>query len=1228
MKQRSRLISALRSEIMGPEMPGPDAHVLSPVGEVFRVENPGVVGNLFWRPDPEGTPQELVFFARESPGRKYGAGRLWPQALVGTHDGPEGLEDRGGFDPDVLASVSDSESDTGGPATTEGEDDLEFDAGSVSIGEEDFDVSNTDVLHPASMAVTLCAQVGDAGGLRIKLPRARKFAWQSPEDPPFDVNGRYAKCELRGSVPDPTPAWRRTPALPADCSVLFPVAELRKGVPLRQEVPLGTSQPLKLFVECAPRPQPDGILVVTVVLRNASPASSRSEVEAASLYQAHFEVAVEGGAILPYPENPMPFDRLDADEQSLALLYRGSKTWAIGHGCAAGWDLSPDGSRAIAVYSDAMPAVELPSMTPDVTLPTGEPLRLSMQELSKLDDDLAAPGWTSLRRLVDAYDAWLQAQHESLRKHLVADLQVVGARHLDRCGHVLARMRRGLELLRSDAHVRAAFRMANASMLLQQVATKQLRPREMTARGTNTPATPGGPHLSPLKLWRDHQTAENLGHWRAFQAGFLLMSLEGATDPHSQDRDVVDLIWFPTGGGKTEAYLGVMAVHMFHQRLLMAEDPEADLRRDGTNVLMRYTLRMLTTQQFQRAASLICAMEMLRRDGVRDGFAPVPGGRFSLGLWLGSEGSPNKVKDAEKAVSEFKSEPGKKGNPMVLTECPWCRCAIGVATWKGRGRGVPPVVGISTIGQEGPLLHCPDPDCSFGGPPSRRSTWLPIEVIDERIYAHPPSLIIATADKFAMMAYRPQAGAILGREITAGEARLVRQPPGLIIQDELHLIAGPLGTIYGLYEAVIEDLCTAPGPEGPVRPKRIASTATIRGAEQQVRSIFGGGSGRAGAQRLQLFPSPGLGMEDSFFGRYARDEHGVQLPGRLYLGLHGNEYGSVLTAQVRAFSRVLMAAAECPEGERDPWWTLLAFYNSIRELGGAHTLVQSDIRARLKFLAARAGVPAVSRRTIAPPHELTSRRTQAEIVGMLDGLAVTYDAQNNRAIDICLASNIIEVGVDIDRLSLMAVVGQPKTTAQYIQVTGRVGRRWMDRPGLVLTLYNPMRSRDRSHYEQFHSYHNRLYERVEPTTATPFSPSAIDRAAAGAALLWARQHVACEQPVFEYYREAIVKAFLLLEVRCREVEREESVGASVARLFSCRDTLLRKLEDNPQSWEEFPPKPDGEYLMLWPGQSYRSIQLHHGVVVPSAMRQVDQSAELEISDRYVLLDGDGGGGMA
>lgn len=1225
MKDRAKLVSELRSEIMGPECPRPDSTIIELSGGMFAAEGRRVTGNLYWQPEHGASLQEVVFRRGERPARKYGVGRLSPQEMVLERSEQASLEDRSGYDSEAPSSQDVSGEDA--DKFDESEDELDDvpDEQSVAVGDEDFDISSSDVLRPASMAVTLCARIDDAGTLKVRLPRSKKFAWQHAEEAPFEVNGRYVKYPLSGLTPHLTTAWCRLHATPPECSVLFTAAELYRGAWLRKEVPLGSDCPLTLLVECAPRVQDDGSLVVTVVLRNVTTASSRYELESGSLFQSHFEVMVQGGQILPYPESPMPFDRLDSDEQSLALLYRDSKTWAIGHGCAAGWELDPSGRKATGVYADAMPVVELPSMTPDVFVQDGTPLRLSMEDLSRLDDNVAGPGWAALQHLVDSYGSWLEGQNRGLNTDLSPDFRSVGARHLARCGDVLARMSAGLTLLKEDAKVRSAFRLANASMLLQQIASKQLKSRALKARVGDDKASPREPYLSPLMIWRQTQTAANLGYWRAFQVGFLLMSLRGATDPISPDRDIVDLIWFPTGGGKTEAYLGVMAVHMFHQRLISKEDAAGILPRDGTNVLMRYTLRMLTTQQFQRAASLICSMEMLRRHGADNGFDSVPGGRFALGLWLGSAGSPNKIKDAEKAVREFKQAPAKNGNPMVLTECPWCRCGIGAAVWERPGKEVPPVGGMTSVGKSGPLLHCPDPECPFGGPPERKSTWLPIEVIDERIYANPPSLVIATADKFATMAYRPHAGAILGREIGEGVARLVRQPPGLIIQDELHLIAGPLGTIYGLYETMIEELCTTEGPFGKVRPKRIASTATIRGADQQVRGIFGVGSGASGHQRLQLFPSPGLAMDDSFFGRYARDENGALLPGRLYLGVHANGYSSVLTTQVRAFSRILIAVAELPEADRDPWWTLLAFYNSIRELGGAHTLVQSDIRSRLEFLTERAGL---ARRTIAPPHELTSRRTQAEIVGMLNDLAVAYGGANSRAIDVCLASNIIEVGVDIDRLSLMAVIGQPKTTAQYIQVTGRVGRRWQDRPGFVMTLYNPMRSRDRSHYEQFHSYHNRLYEKVEPTTATPFAPAAIDRAATGAALLWARQHVDSKRPIFERYKSVIEDAYKLLELRCKQVELSESVDAAVRRLAESRNALFRKFGANPQMWEKFPPSPSDEYLMLWPGQSYSDKQHRYGVTIPNAMRQVDRSAELEVSDRYSIAAIDLNGELA
>jgi superfamily II DNA/RNA helicase len=250
--------------------------------------------------------------------------------------------------------------------------------------------------------------------------------------------------------------------------------------------------------------------------------------------------------------------------------------------------------------------------------------------------------------------------------------------------------------------------------------------------------------------------------------------------------------------------------------------------------------------------------------------------------------------------------------------------------------------------------------------------------------------------------------------------------------------------------------------------------------------------------------------------------------------------------------------------------------------------------------------------------ELTSRLSQAEIVGMMDRLSMVFSEQNNKVLDACLASNIIEVGVDIDRLSLMGVVGQPKTTAQYIQVTGRVGRRWWERAGLILMIYNPSKSRDRSHYEQFHSYHRRLYERVEPTSATPFALSAIQRALPGALIAWARQH--CNAPVQSSaaFRHAVDDAINLLKERCRAIQVPEDVARSLQELDRISTALKCKWDQNPQRWEEFPPNINGEYLMLWPGQFATRLQRDRGIVVASSMRQVDGSAELNITDGYAL----------
>ncbi len=743
------------------------------------------------------------------------------------------------------------------------------------------------------------------------------------------------------------------------------------------------------------------------MLRNEKATKTRKESEDATLFQTYFEVLVEGGSILPYPESHRPFDHLDAEEQSLALLYRDSATWAIGHGCAAGWDEAP-GVDPTVVYADVFPAFETPSMTPDVTDRSGDVIALRMRDLSTLPDDGTGVIWDALESLVSEYDTWVQARR-SEAESLADRFTEVADRHLAQCEESLSRIRGGLQLLRTDADVRAAFRLANLSMLLQQIATKHLRKRSIDWDRNRQCAGPSTIGDSPWNVFARSNEGSAIGRWRAFQLAFLLLQLEGIARPDSPDREIIDLIWFPTGGGKTEAYLAVMAFLMWHQRLLMGRETDGPLR-DGTNVLMRYTLRMLTTQQFQRAASLICAMEYLRRHPTSHAdVSRCTGQRFSLGLWIGGDGTPNNNARAKQALADYKSDK-VRGNPLVLTECPWCRTEIGRCR-KGRASQWQ-LAGIAET-SEGPRLYCVDGSCEFGR--EKPSTWLPVEVIDERIYASAPSLVIGTADKFAMLAYRPEAGVIFGRRFEHGEAVQVHQPPSLVVQDELHLIAGPLGTLYGLYESVIERLCTSGEGASRIVPKIISSTATIRGAEDQTLALYARIAPKTGKSNVRLFPSPGLQMGDSFFGVYARLPGGALDSGRLYLGIHASNYGSILTAQVRLYSAALCRPAAFAPEARDPWWTLLAFYNSIRELGGAKTLLDSDIRARLKFLQNRESVPDAARRKLVVTEELTSRLSQSEIVDMMDRLASPYGTPHETPIDACLASSIIPRGGEPDR---------------------------------------------------------------------------------------------------------------------------------------------------------------------------------------------------------------------
>jgi hypothetical protein len=821
-------------------------------------------------------------------------------------------------------------------------------------------------------------------------------------------------------------------------------------------------------------------LVVSVFLVNVRSAPhGRRPPDEIWLYQPRLAVRGEGSSFLARSVGRTEIDQ-DADVASADVIYRNRLEFATGHGVAASWE--PDGSdptRAIAVSTEIIPEHEVPIVTP---LAASGLAKLDMDELASAEnaeriESLVAP-------LLDSYESWIDDRERDVSSVPAPD-DAVASEHVRFARRCLERMRSGLQLLVDDDEALEAFMFANRAMALQRRHSVGVL---LKRRGLDIPATIEAT-------------------WRPFQLGFILQCIEGIVRPQHQDRGIADLLWFPTGGGKTEAYLGLTAFTLAHRRL-RADSGAALDSSAGTAVLMRYTLRLLTIQQFQRAAALLCACEVIR-EGDIDKWGQA---RFTIGLWVGQSVTPNGYVEAKDNLDKLKrGEQVYEGNPYQILFCPWC------------GEDIEPNHYVAVDDEERIRVKCWNDDCHFFAGTSREG--LPVLLVDEEIYRNPPSLLLATVDKFAQMAWNGRIQSLFGRvqrwcprhgylssgeqhakthPETVGSPKAIVQdrdrwlaPPDLIIQDELHLISGPLGTLVGIYESAIDGLCSYELDGNMIGSKVIASTATIRGAHAQIESLF--------ERKTQVFPPLGLDVADSFFA-YEADNR----PGRLYLGIFAPGK-SIKTALVRVYACLLSRAAVEFERLRadggkslevaDAYMTLVGYFNSLRELGGAVRLVDDDVPARLRVLKRRGFGPA---RLIYEPKELTSRRQSSQISDILKQMDRTFltRQKGKYPIDVLLASNMISVGVDIDRLGLMVVSAQPKTSAEYIQATSRIGR---VHPGLVVEVYNWVRPRDTSHYERFIHYHDTFYRHVEATSVTPFSARARDRALPAVLVSYARQ---------------------------------------------------------------------------------------------------------------------------
>ena len=1016
---------------------------------------------------------ELTPFEEVGSGRKKGARRRLP--------GEEFAGTAGGHDPD-------------------------------SDDRQEVDASKNQSLVPSSMGLTACVD-GDVDSLELDV-RWGRYERRSDLDEEEEYERKNKDGQTEKAVKRHA-AWKR---IPSGGTLNLPLTE-------------GTVAPIAVDADCPQvlvqgivrPPLPSGDRLVTLFLINDQIKPEQNQDEA-WLFQSEI--------ILRHPEGGPVFRRrpvLDAEGHdperiSLEMIYRRRVEFAVGHSISVhATPAEDDVEKAVEVRTTVLPQYEVaitetpglnPEDRPEMRRLADEGL-LDMRKLASMaKDDLVA----ALSILTDDYGTWIAEQGGRVGGDVVG-FDTAAGEAMDRCTEILERLREGIETLKASDEALKAFRFANEAMATQRVRSIYSLCRR---RGEDV-------KLEEVDVLKNHS-------WRPFQLAFILLSIPALADPRHRDRikpieAYADLLWFPTGGGKTEAYLGVAAFTMAIRRIQKDSNGEPfgglDSSR-GLAVIMRYTLRLLTLQQFQRASTLMCAMEVLRLKDVGT-WGETP---FTLGLWVGQKVTPNSTEQSHASIeAERTGQRPRNSSPAQLTFCPWCGAEI------APGRDIEVRRFKRSVGRT--VIHCGDKQghCEFSRAKAP-DDGLPVLVVDEEIYRRPPSMLIATVDKFAMMAWRGQIRTLFGRateecprhgllwpgaECNGRHQRSGRQPavqpkrikpirpPDLIIQDEFHLISGPLGTMVGLYETAVDELATWKLGDEPIHPKVIASTATVRKADEQVNNVF--------LRRVSIFPPHGLDVEDNFF---SVQRPLAKRPGRRYMGIcsPGSARPAVL---IRVYTALLTAAQALFERfgpAADPWMTAVGYFNSLRELGGMRRLAEDDVQTRsFRVQMSRVARPGLAQRSVKNVDELTSRVSSKDIPRKLDQLEVSFKGGidpstglhkvrwakgETQAIDVVLATNMLSVGVDISRLGLMAVNGQPKNTAEYIQATSRIGRVF---PGLVCTVLTWSRPRDLSHYETFEHYHATFYKHVEAQSVTPFAPRALDRGLTGAMVSWLRLHL-------------------------------------------------------------------------------------------------------------------------
>lgn len=1058
---------------------------------------------------------------------------------------------------------------------------LAGDEGETADEDADDPLSMATAMLPSSMGLSVC--IAASSSVRIRVvgaryePLANEKANSSEQEATVEpLSNEQAEPSGQAVASEPEngtkksrrsekreePLWRR---VPLEETILVVSSAGHKPVQALEG---------RATLEVLGRQLGDGSSLLTISVSNcASGVGQRSTED--TLFQVSIEVEPVEGQIIQYPA--AAFVPPTEDERELRVIYGQQRPYAAGHGVATSWNL--DGDTCTAVWTEAIPTAHVwrpvfDNLSIDeggANKPFDDNGIFKIAPLARGDLPISELG-VRLGKLVDFYEKWIDHQASlDVEPGLEAD----AARIVDRCRNSARRMRDGIALLVAREDVARCFMLANRAMLMAMAHSAR-------AAGRDRKDERQGPFDLGDAITREIDYYSLDAAWRPFQLAFFLQVLPSLASDELVDRDLVDVIWFATGGGKTEAYLLVSAFELLRRRI---SDGDAG---GGTSVINRYTYRFLTADQFQRTAGVICALEMIRRDLRAQGDTWIGDEEFSIGLFVGGEVSPNSLAEANDQLTELlDSGDPRSDNPFPIESCPSCGTLLVPNEPHRHPDGAPDraFYGFSSASNSF-KVHCPEEDCSFHG-------HLPVYFVDSQLYAHPPSFLLGTIDKFAMVPWNEKGGRLFG----VGTGKLA---PSLIIQDELHLISGPLGTLAGIYEAAFETLIKA---GGGTPPKVIASTATIRNAAVQCRRIYGRPSA--------VFPSPGLKAEDSFFSKL---DVGNTDRSRLYAGVMAQGLRATVAASwtIAALLQGVHDAGQQGQAnsdELDAYWTLVAYHNSKRELGRIANATRDEIPTRLKVYAENEALERPSNFRV-----LELKAHSETPVPQARQMLARRHRPNDPAIDVVPCTNIISVGVDIDRLGLMMVNGQPKLSAEYIQATSRVGRGKV--PGLVVACYSPSKPRDRSHYESFRDYHERFYSFVEPTSVTPGALPAIERALHAALVIVVRHGAGLRANEaagkFDPQDQKIAETIAQLEHRLQSAYDGTNEGEE-------RERLAVRLAERVSEWSEWTRNCDGLRYVFAKGQAKPCLLVRFGGKrvdnvgwnTLQSMRHVDKELTLE-----------------